>query len=177
MPGPAAPKNPNPTPRPPPHTAPTISNREKGHPRCGHPSPAADLPNQKGEQKANRERLRLETIATRTKQKPQPISNRENAACFFSQVGEGVHLPPGLGLGVDWVSSGMGKNQGHIETAVNALPCGRTATASCRGGGFTTPPGWNWVLVGIRLDCVGHRKDPRPGRESACLRPGSCLTL
>jgi hypothetical protein len=150
VPGPAAPKNPNPTPRSQPNAAPTISNRKKGHPHRGDPSPATTLLSQKGEQKANRERLRLETVATRTKQMPEPISNREkepvfsprscspntaspiqkgeqkanrealrletavNAtkqkpdptsnrekeACFSAPVGEGVYLPPELGLGV-----------------------------------------------------------------------------
>jgi hypothetical protein len=81
--GPAAPKNPHPTPRSQPHAAPTISNRNKRHPPSCYPSPTAASPSQKGEQKANREPLRLETIATRTKQKPQPISNREKEPVFY----------------------------------------------------------------------------------------------
>jgi hypothetical protein len=40
-------------------------------------------PIQKGEQKANRESLRLETTATRTKQKPAVISNRELEPVFY----------------------------------------------------------------------------------------------
>jgi hypothetical protein len=63
------------------------SNREKGHPRRGDPSPGMTSPSRKGEQKAKRKRLRLETIATRTKQKPDPISNREKGALFSGAGG------------------------------------------------------------------------------------------
>ena len=40
-------------------------------------------------------------------QTPAPISNREKEAWFSAPVGEGVHLPPGLGLGVGWDLRGM----------------------------------------------------------------------
>jgi len=96
VPGPAAPKNPNPTPRPQPLAAPTISNREKAHPYRRYPSPAIASPSQKGEQKADRERLRLETIATRTKQKPESISNREEEAYFFGPSTGGCFSPPAV---------------------------------------------------------------------------------
>src|SRR5271154_5539293 len=54
---------------------------------------------------SNREALRLETHVTPTKQRPDPDSNREKEAWF--SVGEGVYLPPGLGLGVGWDLGGM----------------------------------------------------------------------
>jgi hypothetical protein len=40
-------------------------------------------------------------------QTPAPISNREKEAWFSAPVGEGVYLPPGLGLGVGWDLGGM----------------------------------------------------------------------
>jgi hypothetical protein len=43
-------------------------------------------PRQKGEQKANRERLRLEINVTQTKQTTQPHSNREAEALFSNRV-------------------------------------------------------------------------------------------
>jgi hypothetical protein len=59
---------------------------------------------------SNREGIRLETAVSQTKQKRVRAddsaqryetigSNREKAACFYN-VGEGVYLPRGLGLGV-----------------------------------------------------------------------------
>jgi hypothetical protein len=59
------------------------SNREKGHPRRGDPSPTMPSPIRKGEQKANREPLRLETIVTQTKQTLALRSNREKEALFY----------------------------------------------------------------------------------------------
>jgi hypothetical protein len=51
-------------------------------------------PSQKGEQKANREPRRLETIATHTKQKAEPISNREKEAIFYPHFcSPGVDVP------------------------------------------------------------------------------------
>jgi hypothetical protein len=85
VPGPAAPKHPNPPPRSRPLVAPTISNRKKGPPHRGDPSPAPL--SQKGEQKANREAIRLETLVTHRKQKTGPTSNREKEACFSSRGG------------------------------------------------------------------------------------------
>jgi len=49
---------------------------------------------------SNRESLRLETPATQTKKTTQPHSNREKEAWFSAPVGEGVHHPTGLRLGV-----------------------------------------------------------------------------
>jgi hypothetical protein len=50
----------------------------------------------------NREALRLEMPANQTKQTSQHRSHREKEAWFSPPVGEGVYLPPGLGLGVGW---------------------------------------------------------------------------
>jgi hypothetical protein len=61
----------------------------------------------KGEEKANREAIRLETPATPTKQRTALSSNREKEAWFSAPVGEGVYLPPGLGLGVGCDLGGM----------------------------------------------------------------------
>jgi hypothetical protein len=53
-------------------------------------------------QNSNRECERLETAVTQRKQRTPTGSNRELAAYFSPPVGEGVHLPPGLGFGVGW---------------------------------------------------------------------------
>jgi hypothetical protein len=37
-------------------------------------------------------------------------------------VGEGVYLPPGLGLGVGWIVWGSGNTHGHTGREVNPLP-------------------------------------------------------
>jgi hypothetical protein len=61
---------------------------------------------------SNRESLRLEIDVTPTKQRPAPGSNREKEARF--SVGEGVYLPPGLGLGVAW-GLGVGWDSGGMR--------------------------------------------------------------
>jgi hypothetical protein len=61
---------------------------------------------------SNREALRLETPSTQTKQSTDPHPNREKEAWFSAPVGEGVHHPPGLGLGVDW---GLGRMRGSPD--------------------------------------------------------------
>ena len=60
--------------------------------RGGVQNPARQI--EKGEQKANRESLRLETIATRTKQKPDPSSNREKEPVFYSNFCSPTIAPP-----------------------------------------------------------------------------------
>jgi hypothetical protein len=67
-------------------------------------------------QNSNRECQRLETTVTRRKERIRIRSNRENEA-FFCPVGEGVHLPPGLGLGVGCDLGGM---RGASETPTAA---------------------------------------------------------
>jgi hypothetical protein len=54
-------------------------------------------PNQpKGEEKSNREAIRLETPATPTKQRLAPHSNREKAACFYGPSRAGCFSPPAV---------------------------------------------------------------------------------
>ena len=56
------------------HTPPPISNRES---EAAIFAPRRPLQGAKGEQKANREPLRLEINVTPTKQRPDHLSNRE----------------------------------------------------------------------------------------------------
>src|SRR5277367_5782848 len=49
---------------------------------------------------SNRKSLQLEPPEIKTKKTTQPHSNREKEAWFSAPVGEGVHHPTGLRLGV-----------------------------------------------------------------------------
>jgi hypothetical protein len=84
----------------------TTSNRERLRSRRAYPFPAIASPSQEGDQKANREPLRLEIRVTPTKHKSETISNREKEPRFSPPVGEGVSLLPGLALGVGWNLAG-----------------------------------------------------------------------
>jgi hypothetical protein len=69
------------------------------------PPPEIELQKVPSLKNSNRERLRLETVATPTNQTPALHPNREKEARLRqaklgSPVGEGVHHPPGLALGV-----------------------------------------------------------------------------
>src|SRR5271155_3480723 len=99
---------------------PKISNREKEAPFFGPsrggcfsppavrsrlrrrvPPPKIQIQQVSSLKISNRESLRLENNTT------QRHSNRELGAVFSAPVGEGVYLPPGLGLGVAWDLGGV----------------------------------------------------------------------
>ncbi len=105
----------------------TIRRRQTStcDPQATHPPPPNPT---KGEQKSNREAKRLETPATQTKHSIAPSPNREKEAWFSASVGEGVYLPPGLGLGVGCDLGGLrgasdvqdsNREGRRLETGVN----------------------------------------------------------
>src|SRR5580700_10709511 len=77
----------------------TTSNRERLRSRRAYPFPAIASPSQEGDQKANREPLRLEIRVTPTKHKSETISNREKEPRFSPPVGEGGLPPSRVGFG------------------------------------------------------------------------------
>jgi hypothetical protein len=85
---------------------PPISNRNSNRP-SPRVTPTKQTTGHPVRTNSNRESLRLEINVTPTKQTPDPDSNREKEARFSPPVGEGVYLPPGLGLGVVWDLRGM----------------------------------------------------------------------
>jgi hypothetical protein len=78
-------------------------------PRLSRRVPPAklEIPRTPNHQNSNREFMRLEIHVTPTKQRPGLVSNRELEALFSAPVGEGVYLPPGLGLDVGRDLSGV----------------------------------------------------------------------
>src|SRR5271154_3557291 len=69
------------------------------------------------------------TAVTQRKERVQFSSNRELEACFSPPVGEGVYLPPGLGLGVGWDLGGL---RGASDSQNSNRECQRLETAVTR---------------------------------------------
>jgi hypothetical protein len=129
--------------------------------------PRPSLSNASKTQNPNREALRLEAAVPQTKQRTPTRSNRELEACCSPPVGEGVYLPPGLGLGVGWNFGGMRRASDiqnsnrealRLETAItqtkqrtptrsnreleacfSASKCGRTFDVRCGGRVYYAP--------------------------------------
>jgi len=99
------------------------------------------IPRPSNAQNSNREALRRVraddsarrndevTAVTQRKERVQFSSNRELEACFSPPVGEGVYLPPGLGLGVGWDLGGL---RGASDSQNSNRECQRLETAVTR---------------------------------------------
>src|ERR1700691_2795888 len=105
-----------------------LSDPPAFRPRFSHRQPPAKTHIHRAatDRNSNREAIRLETAANQTKQRIGTCSNREKEARFSAPVGEGVYLPPGLGLGVGWNLGGMRRasenTHGQSGRGVNPLP-------------------------------------------------------
>ena len=119
-------------------------------------------------QNSNREGRRLESGVKQTKQRIRVSSNREKEACFPAPVGEGVHHPPGLALGVNWDLAGMRAASNSQISNREALRLETLATQTKQ----RTQPRSNREkaeVFALSLPPMGPAKPPNSNRDTILL--------